>query len=177
MSNNPFSTTAAPATPQAAAAPVAPAAPAAPVAPAAPQAAAPVAAAAPVNPQAAAPAAPAAPAAAAADGEKKERKKPNRQMTTDERKYVIENYASKTTSEMANEMGLTRQQVYGTVRKSREVIMDRIKAATEAGDAATAAKLQAFVEEKLPEKPFGGGAGAGRGSSIDTAVDDLLAGL
>lgn len=168
MSTNPFSTNA-PQTPAAPAANTVPAtpAPATPAAPAAP--AAPAQVAQPVAPEAAAP--------QMDDEGKKKRKTPNRQMTADERKYVIQNYSTKTTSEMAIEMGLTRQQVYGTVRKSREVIQSRIDDAVKAGDTETANKLQAFIDQNLPEKPFGGGAGAGRGSSIDSAVDSLIAGL
>lgn len=159
MSVNPFSTTA----PAAPATPAAPAAPVAPITSATPGVAS-------VTPNDVAP--------VTADTVKKDRKKPNRQMTAEERKYVIQNYATKNTSELAVELGLTRQQVYGTVRKSREVILARIATATAAGDTATATKLQTFVETNLPEKPFGGGAGTGtRGSSIDSAVDDLLAGL
>jgi len=168
--SNPFSTTAPQArtvpaeTPvvnqvaEAAVAPVAPAMPAAAVVPGAPVAPGGVADAAAVV--------------------KKDRKKPNRQMSVEERRYVLENYATKNTSEMAVEMGLTRQQVYGTVRKGRESILAKIAAANTAGDVATATKLQLFLDTKLPEKPFGGGgSGATRGSSIDSAVDSLLAGL
>ena len=162
--SNPFSTTA-------------PAA--APVTPAPAMAAAPVTPAAPVMPAAPAmgvPGAPAAAATAAAAG-KKDRKKPNRQMTAEERKYVIENYATKQTSELAQELNLTRQQVYGTVRKSRERIQERINQAQQAGDTKTVETLTNFLNAKLPEKPFGGGVGANRGSSIDSAVDSLLSGL
>ena len=133
-------------------------------APAAPVAAAPVAA------------APAAATTAPVEGEKKERKKPNRQMRPDERKYVIENYYQMSTSQMASEMGLTRQQVYRTVHESRKVMKERAAAATESGDTATAKKIEDFIAKFLPEKPFGG-SGNTRGSSIDSVVDDLLAGL
>lgn len=166
MSQNPFATTA----PAAEETPAAPAAPqAAPTAPAAaPQAA-------PAAPQAA-PAAPqAAPAVDPATG-KKPRKKPNRQMTLDERKFVIENYSTRSTSDMARELGLTRQQVYRTVHEARGKIKERIEAATQANNTELANKLQAYMQEKLPEKPFGGGAGgASKGSSVDTVLDDLLA--
>jgi ribosome-binding protein aMBF1 (putative translation factor) len=178
MSNNPFATTPPVAAPVAQpAAPVAPPT-AAPVAfaqaaPVAPAQAAPVAApvaAAPVAPQAV----PAAPAAPAATDAKKPRKKPNRQMTLDERKYVIENYATKATSEMATELGLTRQQVYRTIHEARTKTKDRVTACRAAGDEATAVKMEQFLEAKLPEKPWGGGAGGGKGSSVDNVLDALL---
>ena len=190
MSNNPFATTApanqvAPAANQAApvanqAAPqAAPANQVAPtVIPTTPQTGV---QAAPVAPQAGTQVAPTAPKAAVpaapVDG-KKPRKKPNRQMTLDERKYVIENYHCRSTSDMARELGLTRQQVYRTVHEARGKIKDRIEAATAGGNPAMATKLQAYMAEKLPEKPFGGGAGgASKGSSVDTVLDDLLAGV
>jgi len=97
-------------------------------------------------------------------------------MRDEERKYVIQNYHSMSTSQMASEMGLTRQQVYRTVHESRKTMKDRAAAATEAGDTATAQKITEFIATYLPEKPFGG-SGNTRGSSIDNVVDNLLAGL
>ena len=137
---------------------------------------------APQAPQApqAAPAAPkAAPVAPREDDAKKPtaRKKPNRQMTNDERKYVIENYASKNTSIIAEELGLTRQQVYRTVHESRNKLNERLAEletqpkSPEVDEAIK--KVQEFLD-KLPSKPFGAGQGGKRRSSIDTVLDDLL---
>ncbi len=169
MSQNPFATTAPAAEPVQHVTPAAPQA--APVSPAAPQAA-------PAAPQAA----PVSPAAAVvgdmATDSKKPRKKPNRQMTLEERKFVIENYSTRSTSDMARELGLTRQQVYRTVHEARGKIKERIESATQSNNTELANKLQSYMQERLPEKPFGGGAGgASKGSSVDTVLDDLLAGV
>lgn len=140
--------------------------------------------AAPTAAPAAAPVAPAAPTAVAAAPlatvEKKPRKKPNRQMTSAERKYVIENYASRSTSDIAEELKLTRQQVYRTVHETRTKAKERIaalqaEAATPERDAKIA-KLEGILAA-LPEKPFGGGQGGGakKGSAVDNVLDDLLA--
>ena len=160
---NPFQT----ATP--AAAPVAPTA--APVPPTAP-------AAAPVPPTI--PTAPTAPAAETVGTiEKKPRKKPNRQMTAEERKYVLNNYATKNTSEIAEELNLTRQQVYRTVHESRSKLQEKLtnlEAMPSTPEIeVTKSKIVALLNS-LPAKPFGAGQGGGRkGSSIDNVLDDLLA--
>lgn len=128
-------------------------------------------------------AAPAAPTAAASVGsvtvDKKPRKKPNRQMTADERKYVIQNYASRSTSDIATELGLTRQQVYRTVHEMRSKAKERLAAVEALGASpendAMKAKLNDVIAA-LPAKEFGGGQGGGkRGSSVDSVLDDLLA--
>lgn len=153
--SNPFNPTAAPAAPTAPAAPAA--APAAPAAPAA---------------------APVAPAVGVV--EKKARKKPNRQMTAEERKYVLSNYATKSTSEIAEELKLTRQQVYRTVHESRTKLQEKL-AGLEAQPSTPEVevmkgKISALLNN-LPAKPFGAGQGGGgkKGSSIDNVLDDLLA--
>lgn len=167
MGSNPFNTK-----------PAAPAAPAA--APTAAPAAAP-AAAAPAAPVAAAPVAPVAPVAAAAVGtavvEKKPRKTPNRQATKEERKYIAENYAGKSTSQIAEELGLTRQQVYRNVYEMRGKAKERL-AVLEAAEStpeneAMKVKLQEVIN-KLPEKPWGAGGGGKKGSSVESVLDELL---
>lgn len=135
--------------------------------------------AAPAAPQAA----PVAPAAApAAVKEKKARKQPNRQMTADERKFVIENYATMNTSELAQKMGLTRQQVYRTVMDARKTLQKRLESLNSQPETAESKAMKAKIQgllDRLPNKPFGGGAGGGgaRKSGVENVLDDLLAGL
>lgn len=163
-SPNPFEKPAAPkATPAAAPVnPPVPPKPAAPVPPAAPTAA------------------PAAPVAAPVEGVKKARKVPNRQMTADERKFVIENYSVMSTAEIAQHLGLTRQQVYRTVNESRKDLQKRMEALQQQPDSPEKKvmmdKITALLD-KLPSKPFGGGAGAGgkRKGGVNSVLDELLA--
>lgn len=160
MGSNPFGAAKAPEVPTAPTAPTANAAPVAPTAPAAPS----------VPPTA--PVTPAAPVAG-----KKERKKPNRAMTGEERKYVLESYETKTTSEIAHDLNLTRQQVYRTVRETRQKLVDRIAQLEASQDPADAPRLETArtMLAKLPAKPFGGGqGGAKKGNSIDNLLDELL---
>ncbi len=145
----------------------------APQAPQAPQAQAPQA---PQAPQAAPQAPPVQEGVGSATVEKKARKKPNRQMTIDERKYVLDNYATKSTAELANELGLTRQQVYRTIHETRTKAKERLAELEKdpQNNAEFIQKAQALLA-KLPEKPFGGGQGGGkRGSAIDNVLDELL---
>jgi uncharacterized protein YnzC (UPF0291/DUF896 family) len=103
------------------------------------------------------------------------RKTPNRQMTKDERMYVINNYSKKSTGQIATELNLTRQQVYRTVYESRTKIKERIEAANAIGDVATVQKLQTFLVTNLPEKEFSeGGGGRSKGGSIDSTLDALF---
>ena len=104
------------------------------------------------------------------------RKTPNRQMTKEERVFVVNNYATKTTGQIATELDLTRQQVYRTVHESRIKIKERIEAANAAGDIETAQKWHTILVTKLPEKDSGtaGGGGRAKGSSIESVVDSLL---
>lgn len=160
------------------AAPKAPVAPvAATVAPAAPTAA-------PAAPTAA-PVAPTAMPTATTEGAPKEpkprktRKTPNRQMTNDERKYVLNNYEHKSTNDIAQELGLTRQQVYRTVHESRKNLQARLEAFQAEPQSAerdsNIAKIQAMLN-KLPAKPFGGGniVGGKRRQSVDSVLDELM---
>ena len=119
-----------------------------------------------------------APAAKAAGGKGKTvkdgtRKKPNRPVTPDDIKFIIDNYATMQTAEIAAQLGLTRMQVYQNMRKVREKLLAQA-AEIEATDPQKAAKIKAFVEEKLPSKKdqFGGGARKGQ-SAVDQALKDL----
>ena len=113
---------------------------------------------------------------------KKTRKAPNRQMTLDERKFVLQHYASMSTDEIATHLNLTKQQVYRTVNESRKGLQARI-AALQEPDApkgpeteAQLQKLQSLLDN-LPNKPkFGPGhAGRTKGkSTVNTLIDDLL---
>lgn len=153
---------------------------AAPKAPTAPVAAT----AAPAAPTAA-PAAPTAMPTATAEGAPKEpkqrktRKTPNRQMTNEERKYVLNNYEHKSTNDIAQELGLTRQQVYRTVHESRKNLQARLEAlqaeAQSAERDSNIAKVQAMLN-KLPAKPFGGGntVGGKKRQSVDSVLDELM---
>jgi transposase-like protein len=110
---------------------------------------------------------------------KKPRKKPNRQMTNEERKYVLANYANRSTSDIADELKLTRQQVYRTVHETRQKAKDRIAALqAEAQTPERDEKISKLegVLASLPEKPFGGGQGGGakKGSAVDNVLDELL---
>lgn len=144
-------------------------APAAPVPPTAPTAA----------PNAAPTAPTAAPTPEAAPTGKRPRKTPNRQMSIDERKFVVENYSKMDTNEIARQLNLTRQQVYRTVYESRKTLQERLKNLNEAADfpekAQQIEKIQKILD-LLPSKPFGGGGNAGghRKSAVETAVDALL---
>lgn len=111
---------------------------------------------------------------------KKPRKHPNRQMTVEERKYVIENYATKNTNEIANELGLTRQQVYRTVNEARKNLQKRIQALQETPDTperqAQVDRIQVWLD-KLPTKPAGSGTRAGSGgrqNTVDFVLDELI---
>lgn len=169
QSNNPFATKAATATDTTAAAAPAPAPEQAPQAAPAPTQAAPA-------PQPAPTQAPAAPAQAPVAGDdgtvKKPRKTPSKQLTKEQRKYVIQNYAAKSTSEIAQELGATPQQVYRTVNESRKSLKTRLEAAQTENNQAKIAKIQEILA-KLPEKAFGGG-GNSKKNSTDSALDDLI---
>ena len=110
---------------------------------------------------------------------RKPRKTTNRQMTDEERKYVLQNYSLKSTGAIAQDLGLTRQQVYRTVHESRKALLKR-KEALEAQP--QSAERDAMIEkvnkllDTLPSKPFGGGntVGGKRKNGIDNVLDSLL---
>ena len=170
---NPFAANRAPQATQAPAASAAPVA-AAPVAPGTAPMEAPEVTAPGMPPQGVPTAAP-----VADNKPRKPRKTPNRQMTDDERKYVLQNYSLKSTGDIARDLGLTRQQVYRTVHESRKALLKR-KEALEAQ--AQSAERDAMIEkvnkllDTLPAKPFGGGntVGGKRKNGIDTVLDSLL---
>ena len=97
------------------------------------------------------------------------RKAPNRQKTADDVKQILESYASKQTSEIANELGLTRMQVYKTVLDARKKLQQK---ADETDDPATKQKILEYIETHLPSKrnEFGGR----KGSTLDSVLDDLF---
>jgi len=153
MSTNPFGT----------AAPVVEAAPvAAPVVEAAPVAA----------PVAAAPVA----AAPATNEKKKDRKKPNKQATMDQKKFVISNYATMGRSEIAEATELTGQQVYNIIKAVRDAGDERATALRENGDEAGAVAVEAKIAAAFPKKMSGGkGGGRKKGTDVNTLLDELLA--
>lgn len=108
------------------------------------------------------------------------RKTPAPQLNPEERKFIVANYESMETSQIAHELSkasgkeVTRQQVYRTVLDTRKALEIRLAEATAAGDKALIAKVQSVLAS-LPKKAFGGGGGGGkRGSSVKNLVDDLL---
>lgn len=108
------------------------------------------------------------------DGPKKQRKprkETNRRKTQEEVKFILENYATRSPSDIGKELGLTRQQVYRTVRDARKAYLD--KAETLPADKAEAVK--AWVEKHLPAKTeeFGKGGGK-RGSMVENMFDDIF---
>jgi|SaaInl7_135m_RNA_FD_contig_41_1445513_length_796_multi_6_in_0_out_0_2 hypothetical protein len=126
--------------------------------------------------------APAVPGGAKVNKNGEVRKKPAVRLTSEDKKIILDQYATKDTSIIAQELSklngneVTRQQVYNCVRQTRKNIEDRIEAAKAANDQGSIAKLQAYVEAKLPHKEFGGGAAKGKGKSdIDSILDDILA--
>ena len=112
--------------------------------------------------------------------ERKPRKTPNRQMTDDERKYVLQNYSTKSTGQIAQDLGLTRQQVYRTIHESRKALQKRLESLQaqpqSAERDAMVDKVQKLLDT-LPAKPFGGGntVGGKRKNGIDSVLDNLLA--
>lgn len=137
------------------------------------------------------PAAPAAPVAVAPVAEapvkvKKERvkkegprKTPAPQLTREERRFIVDHYATMDTAQIARELSkqsekeVTKQQVYRTVLDTRITLKERLEEATAAGDKALIAKIQGVLST-LPEKAAFGGGGGKRGSSVKSLVDDLL---
>ena len=137
----------------------------------------------PTVPQAAPVTPTAAPVTPAAGGKvKKVRKTPNKQMTNEQRKFVLQNYATRNTNDIAQELGLTRQQVYRTISESRKNLTKRIESLQQLPDSPEKAeqiqKIQQLLDT-LPNKPFGGGHGNGgaRKSNTDSVIDDLIASL
>ncbi len=109
--------------------------------------------------------------------EKKARKKPNRQMTDEDIKFILENVRNMSYSEIAEARGLTKFQV-------NRVLMETKKKLREAAgdDEAKKAKVEEYIKTHL-SRPEDSRPGGGRGrtskvkSTIDSVVGDILSGL
>lgn len=108
------------------------------------------------------------------------RKTPAPQLTEEDRKYIVDNYANTNTAEIAKSLSqmrgreVTKQQVYRTVLDFRKKLQEMREEATKAGDQGKVTKIDELLT-KVPEKEFGGGRGGGKkGSSIDSLIDSLL---
>lgn len=98
----------------------------------------------------------------------------NRRKTADEVKFILDNYRSMSTSEIARKLELTSQQVSRTVLDARKSYLQK----AESLPPEKAQKIRDWVEEHLPSKieQFGKGGGK-RGSMIDNLFDDIFADL
>ena len=96
------------------------------------------------------------------------RKKNSPPKTTEDVKFIIDNYASMATREIAEVRGLTEQQVNRTVYDTRKFIATAIESET---DPAEAEKKQAWLDAKFPSKADN--FGRKRGSTIATVLNDL----
>jgi predicted HTH transcriptional regulator len=102
---------------------------------------------------------------------RKPRKSPNRQKTKDEVKFIIENWRSMSTAELANQTGLTKQQVYRTIVDTKKTMQKKAEQ-----DPSQAEKINKFIETYLPSKAenIGHGGGGRKGSVLDDVLNDLL---
>lgn len=105
---------------------------------------------------------------------RKPRAPSNRRKTADEVKFILDNYRSMSTSEIARKLELTSQQVSRTVLDARKSYLQK----AESLPPEKAQKIRDWVEEHLPSKieQFGKGGGK-RGSMIDNLFDDIFADL
>ena len=128
-------------------------------------------------------------------GTKVSHKKARRRLTMTEQDYVLQNYAQKNPSTIAQELTLQSQgktgkdgnalpevtsaQVANTVRSARKKVEAKIAAAQEAGDTNAVNVLTTRLEEALPKRSFPGAGGGGksgpRTSSLDSLVNSLFA--
>jgi len=102
---------------------------------------------------------------------RKPRKAPNRQKTKDEVKFIIENWRSMSTAELAAQTGLTKQQVYRTIVDTKKAMRKKAEQ-----DPSQAERINKFIEEYLPSKAenIGHGGGGRKGSVLDDVLNDLL---
>lgn len=105
---------------------------------------------------------------------RKPRAQSNRRKTADEVKFILDNYATMSTSEIARKLGLTSQQVSRTVLDARKSYLGR----AENLPPEKAQKIREWVEAHLPSKieQFGKGGGK-RGSMVDSIFEDIFADL
>lgn len=109
-----------------------------------------------------------------------DRKKPAIQLTKEDRRYILENYAQSDTSQIARELTarkgqeVTKQQVYRTIHDTRKKLSEILPELKNTGQTEKVKKVEEILAA-LPAKPFGGGGGGGkRGNSIDALIADLL---
>lgn len=106
---------------------------------------------------------------------KKDRKKPNKQASMDQKQFVITNYASMSRSEIADATGLTGQQVYNIIRSVREAGTIRATVLRENGDEKGATAVEAKIAAAFPKKMTGGkGGGRKKGTDVNALLDELL---
>lgn len=114
-------------------------------------------------------------AASTADAPKKtktgkDRKERNRTITESDKKHILASYATTATGDIAKELGLTRAQVYNTVRNTRKELQKHLDNPEVSAEAK--ARIQQALD-KLPAKEFSGGAASGAGRK-NASLDDIL---
>lgn len=100
----------------------------------------------------------------------KNRKTSNRRRTSEDITYVLNNYATTNTSEIAQHLGLTKQQVSHVIMDTRKRLEEKMKTATPE----ERVKIENFLNKNLPRKPFGGGRSGARKNQIDVVLEDIL---
>lgn len=100
---------------------------------------------------------------------RKPRGKSNRRKTPEETKFILENYKDMSTKDIADRLGLTRQQVYRTVLDAKKAYLEK----AETAPPEKAEKIKAWVEEHLPSKTENRGGGK-KGSMIDDVFEDIF---
>lgn len=104
--------------------------------------------------------------------EKKTRGPSNRRKTPEETKFILENYKDMSTREIAEKLGLTKQQVYRTVLDAKKAYLEK----AETLPPEKAEKVRAWVDEHLPSKEANRGGGK-RGNMVDNIFDDIFGDL
>ena len=105
---------------------------------------------------------------------KKERTRVNnRRKTPEEVKFIISNFKDMRTSEIANKLGLTPQQVARTVIDARKEWMEK----AEQMGPEKAEMVRNWIETNLPSKKEDFGKGGKRGTMVDDMFNEFFAEL
>lgn len=99
------------------------------------------------------------------------RKKPNRRKNREEIKQILQSYHQKDTSTLYQELELTRQQVYRTIKDARDLLNKELE---QTSDHDKKEKISEFMKKYLPEKKFGGSRNTQKNDKINEVLNDIL---